>query len=698
MKDKEILSKDLNKITKNYLINTLRYKNISFYITERYNSKNSMIIEFARENKIKTFFVKESFLKPSEIGSPLPDSISIEIRNVNANEDQLISEMNSTIIKDSFLIKRSEKLINELKEFEGRKSAEESNLEFKKRVEKKILIIGENEIARELNNIKSSKINNFDLVMIAKYENPTADLFYLPYLNQNVSNPQEFHDINEVAFLVDNSQDIGAILRKIDMVYTFSSILGFKALLNNKKVVTYGTPFYSGWGLTDDRIEVPNRGRTLTLEECFTTYALNNIKYFHPFTNEQVDMEEIINLLRVSQNTIRKREAFEEDQETTKEEVYLIGFDQEQFEIMKSFMQDNILVKIEKNQGIGKFRKLIESNPRGKAIIWTGRNKDNSLGVDNTQKLIEIVIQKDYDKLYVDNGLINYHKFNKLKLSPFSVVFDDKDNPYQREDDTKLIKLLSAIEIDSSSNVNRSTNLISEVRNSLYKLYDENLIKQVIEDKTDTEIILVIGTRRVSDSIPKTSNNVNSLDLVWIAKLENPNAIILFVPDPVNSERENDIKKIEKLAKVLDSNVNISAFLNIITKIYTKDSPFGLIGLIGEKPVVTLGTPFYSGWGLTDDRNAIPKNKKLSLESLVAVSLIEYPKYINPFTKKSLSVESSLMLQEEVSRIEDEYGISNNEDESLNIETLSEESFFDLKSDLENKKVGIVSPGLKKNG
>jgi capsular polysaccharide export protein len=50
-----------------------------------------------------------------------------------------------------------------------------------------------------------------------------------------------------------------------------TSLCGFDALLRNKKVVTFGIPFYAGWGLTEDRnisFEVmARRHRRLSLDE-----------------------------------------------------------------------------------------------------------------------------------------------------------------------------------------------------------------------------------------------------------------------------------------------------------------------------------------------------------------------------------------------------------------------------------------------
>ena len=42
------------------------------------------------------------------------------------------------------------------------------------------------------------------------------------------------------------------LLDEVDEVHTMTSLTGFEALMRGKRVVTYGMPFYSGWGLTED--------------------------------------------------------------------------------------------------------------------------------------------------------------------------------------------------------------------------------------------------------------------------------------------------------------------------------------------------------------------------------------------------------------------------------------------------------------
>lgn len=57
------------------------------------------------------------------------------------------------------------------------------------------------------------------------------------------------------------------LLQQVDELHTLTSLAGFEALLRGKRVVCYGQPFYSGWGLTDDMLPVDRRTRRLSLDE-----------------------------------------------------------------------------------------------------------------------------------------------------------------------------------------------------------------------------------------------------------------------------------------------------------------------------------------------------------------------------------------------------------------------------------------------
>ena len=53
-----------------------------------------------------------------------------------------------------------------------------------------------------------------------------------------------------------------SLISLVDEVHTITSLVG--QIRHRKKVITYGLPFYAGWGLTEDRISCPRRKRKLS--------------------------------------------------------------------------------------------------------------------------------------------------------------------------------------------------------------------------------------------------------------------------------------------------------------------------------------------------------------------------------------------------------------------------------------------------
>lgn len=81
--------------------------------------------------------------------------------------------------------------------------------------------------------------------------------------------------------------------------------MGFEAILADKEVITYGTPFYAGWGLTTDRHPFFNtqnaKERRLikkTKEELFYAAYIWYTHYINPDTKQQCSIEEAIKWLK----------------------------------------------------------------------------------------------------------------------------------------------------------------------------------------------------------------------------------------------------------------------------------------------------------------------------------------------------------------------------------------------------------------
>jgi capsular polysaccharide export protein len=88
---------------------------------------------------------------------------------------------------------------------------------------------------------------------------------------------------------------ISSLIAMVDEVHVNTSLAGFEALLREKRVTTYGVPFYAGWGLTTDLGPVPAR-RTArrTLDELVAATLLIYPRYFDPVTGLPCPAEVVV--------------------------------------------------------------------------------------------------------------------------------------------------------------------------------------------------------------------------------------------------------------------------------------------------------------------------------------------------------------------------------------------------------------------
>lgn len=110
--------------------------------------------------------------------------------------------------------------------------------------------------------------SNSALVRAARADFPDAVLIYRNHPDVMAGNRPGRLDaaaMSEVDAVADDL-DIIACIEAVDTVATLTSLSGFEALMRGKAVATYGRPFYAGWGLTHDRLDMPRRTHRASLD------------------------------------------------------------------------------------------------------------------------------------------------------------------------------------------------------------------------------------------------------------------------------------------------------------------------------------------------------------------------------------------------------------------------------------------------
>jgi len=154
----------------------------------------------------------------------------------------------------------------------------------------------------------------------------------------------------------------------------------------------------------------------------------------------------------------------------------------------------------------------------------------------------------------------------------------------------------------------------------------------------DRPLVLVVDQTYGDFSIPGGGLcEADFIRMLDCALAENPGADlrVRIHPDCVAGYKKSCLLEAarERGVTVESRVVSWSSLARRAQRVYVGTSQAGLEALILGVPVTCFGLPFYAGWGLTDDRQAIPRRQaRPSLEQLVAAAYIRYCRYIDPQT------------------------------------------------------------------
>nr|WP_256478900.1 hypothetical protein [Legionella sp. 27cVA30] len=151
---------------------------------------------------------------------------------------------------------------------------------------KRILVIGQVEQDASIRYGCAKPITNNDLVKLAHAENPDCEIIYKIHpdvLAAIENNPASFTEISSICTVIASDIAPSALFAEVEKVYTITSLMGFEALIFGLPVICVGAPFYSNWGITDDRQPIERRIRKRTLEEIFCAAYLLYPRY--PYGN-----------------------------------------------------------------------------------------------------------------------------------------------------------------------------------------------------------------------------------------------------------------------------------------------------------------------------------------------------------------------------------------------------------------------------
>lgn len=428
--------------------------------------------------------------------------------------------------------------------------------------------------------------------------------------------------------LVSDNYPMHLLMEKVEQVYTVTSQMGFEALLYGKRVNVFGMPFYAGWGLTNDRSHCLRRkNANVDLETLVAAALIQYPIYLHPESGLKCEIEDILSWLMLQ----RKHESSSVDI------CYAVGFSFWKRSFVSVFVgrrarQVIFLKDIDKL--------LLKKNLLKKCsiLVW---------GVNNESQLSQIQQLSDIPIWRMEDGFIRSVGLGADLRRPSCLVIDCQGMYFDPSRPSDIINLLNQYE-HSDAKEKEAKELLHCIKH--YSVTKYNLggyleASEYLEKAQGREIILVPGQYEMDRSVQCSRGSIKSnFGLLKQVKQDYPNAYLIYKehPDLYTGVRPGALgeQKALEIADAYITHVDMHELLNICDRVCTMTSLSGFEALVRGKKVSVYGSPFYAGWGLTEDYLKFPERQvALTIEALIWVVLREYCSFVNWDTRLLTSAE-----------------------------------------------------------
>lgn len=156
--------------------------------------------------------------------------------------------------------------------------------------------------------------DNLGLLRAVRERHPHAFIVYKPHPDVWSRNRKGAVHRDEALALADHIEigaSIVSCIAAASELHTLTSLSGFDALLRGKRVVTYGEPFYAGWGLTEDVVgeseNLARRNRVLTLDEMVAGALLRYPFYWDEALRGYTTAEAVVNFIVKRRNELEAK-------------------------------------------------------------------------------------------------------------------------------------------------------------------------------------------------------------------------------------------------------------------------------------------------------------------------------------------------------------------------------------------------------
>jgi capsular polysaccharide export protein len=392
-----------------------------------------------------------------------------------------------------------------------------------------------------------------------------------------------------------------AMLEHVDHVYTVGASEGMHALLARIPVHVFGAPYYAGWGLTNDDLQLAGRNTRSTVAALFDIVFLRLAHYLNPATHAPGSLDDLLDSIEL-QEAVHRRFA-------DLRRVTGVRFQWWKRPFATPFL----------TAGGGALRWTNEPEsvtPDECAALWGARSADG--------------LAPSIRHVRIEDGFFHSTGLGSDMIAPRSQVIDRRGLYFDASQPSDLSVLLNETAF-SDAELARAAALRAQVVQLGVTKYNLGRRRPAWTAPAAKRVVLVPGQVADDASIRLGTRAIATADaLLREVRERRPDAFIVYKPHPdVLSGNRAGLIDAQRLADVVDTDADLLSLVDAADEVHTLSSLAGFDALLRGKAVFTYGLPFYAGWGLTHDALApVPwRQRSLTLDMLTAGALLRYPVY-----------------------------------------------------------------------
>ncbi|MFO1338030.1 MAG: capsular polysaccharide biosynthesis protein [Burkholderiaceae bacterium] len=403
------------------------------------------------------------------------------------------------------------------------------------------------------------------------------------------------------------------LLEHAAAVYTVTSQMGFEALLWGRPLRCFGLPFYAGWGLSADEQAAPRRGRA-SLDALVHAALVAYPRYIDPETRQRCEVERLLDWVALQR---RMRERFPA-------RMVAVGFSRWKKPIARAYFAGSEL----------RFQSAAKPVSADAGLALWGRRP------------VPPAAQGATPVVRLEDGFLRSVGLGAELVQPLSWVMDDVGMYYDAGAPSALERLLAQAEFGPA--------LRERARALRERILALGLTKYNVgrdgwaRPAGDRPVVLVVGQVEADASIRLGATGLHTnMALLKAVRAARPEAHLVYKPHPDVVAQLRAAGRGEGGAAAWCDEIVVDAPIDLVLRevdeVHVLTSLAGFEALLRGKPVVCWGCPFYAGWGLTQDRVAVPRRaRRLALDELVAGVLLLYPAYVSRDTGHFCTAERAL--------------------------------------------------------